>query len=97
MPKSRNNRRPKTSKISAPVHDKDASRVAQLVADELRDALHSMLETQLRRDMASMVVHAIQGRGFRLVVAVTNADGTPWEPDKKEPEQERRIIMPYEQ
>lgn len=61
---------------------------------------HKMLDGLLAQMIDDLMAHAIDGRGFRVVIQIVEANGMPWkaeQPPEAEPEPERLIIMPHEQ
>lgn len=60
-------------------------------------AAHKMLDDLLPQMMDELIIHAAEGRGFRVNIQITESNGMPWKAAPAEPPQERLIISPHEQ
>lgn len=60
-------------------------------------AATKMLDALLKQMMDDLVLHAAEGRGFRVNLQIVEANGMPWKPAPPEEPRERLIIAPHEQ
>jgi hypothetical protein len=82
--------------------EKAAKRELDKIFRGIDQQAHKMLDKLLLRIMPELTMHVSQGRGFRVDVAIVNADGTPWlaeetAPPPETPVRDRLIILPHEQ
>ena len=77
---------------------REKGRALQRFASSIRASARKMAEDLVEREMDDLLQHAMAGRGFRINIMITEANGMPWkaEPEPEEPA-ERLIISPSEQ